>query len=94
MSWLTTFAEGTLVIFEYLIPTLVGIALIVFVWGVVLFIAKSGDDKAYEEGKRKMFWGVAILFVIITMWGLVRLLQVLAGVREGGVDAPFIEYTY
>jgi membrane protein DedA with SNARE-associated domain len=81
-------------IFDYLIPTLIGIALLVFIWGVIVFIAKSGDDKAHEEGRRKMLWGVIILFVIISMWGLVRLIQVLVGVREGAVDSPYINYTY
>ena len=34
-----------------LIPILVAVALAVFIWGLVIFIAKSGDDKAKEEGK-------------------------------------------
>jgi thiol:disulfide interchange protein len=93
-GWLTTLGGGMLRIFDVLIPTLIGIALLVFIWGVVVFIAKSGDDKAHEEGRRKMFWGVIILFVLISMWGLVRLLQVLVGVRAGAVDAPYVEYTY
>jgi hypothetical protein len=93
-GWLTTFGEGMLDIFNVLIPTLIGIALLVFIWGVITFIAKSGDDKAHEEGRRKMFWGIIILFVLISMWGLVRLLQVLIGVKTGFAEAPYVEYIY
>ena len=80
-------------VFDLLVPLLVGVALIVFVWGVVKFIAASGDDKAYEEGRRRMLWGVIILFVIISMWGLVRLARTILGVRTGFVDAPYVEYS-
>lgn len=54
-----------------LLPIVTGIALLVFIWGIVIFIAKSGDETARAEGRQKMFWGIIALFVIIAVWGLV-----------------------
>ena len=58
-----------------LIPTAVAVALLFFFWGLAKFIRASGDEKAIEEGKRTMIWGVVALFVMVSVWGLVYLLQ-------------------
>jgi hypothetical protein len=61
---------------------LVPLALLVFVWGIVVFIAKSGNEEAVEEGKRKMIWGVVALFVIVSIWGIVAVLQQITGIVQ------------
>lgn len=58
-----------------IIPFLVALALLYFLWGLAVFMFKSGDEKAIEEGKSKMIWGVIALFVMISVWGLVAVLQ-------------------
>lgn len=58
-----------------LIPTAVAVALLFFFWGLAKFIRSAGDEKAVEEGKRTMIWGVVALFVMVSVWGLVFLLQ-------------------
>ena len=58
-------------ILESLIPLLIGLALVYFIWGIVEFIGKSGDETARTEGKQKMIWGIIALFVIVAVWGLV-----------------------
>lgn len=75
-----------------LLPVLVGIALAVFVWGMVVFIAQSGSDQAREVGKQRMIWGLVGLFIIISVWGVVLLLQELTGVdgNPGGLAPPII----
>jgi len=55
---------------------LIGVALIVFFWGLVKFIIRpGGDEKAVEGGKRLMIWGVVALFVMLSVWGIVGLVQ-------------------
>jgi len=67
-------AVGSLV--NLLIIILIGIALIVFFWGLVKFIIRpGGDEKAVEGGKRLMIWGVVALFVMLSVWGIVGLVQ-------------------
>ena len=55
-----------------IVLVLIIVALLVFFWGLVKFIAKAGDEKAVEEGRNLMVWGVISLFVMITVWGLVN----------------------
>ncbi|MCK5021815.1 MAG: hypothetical protein KAR54_01020 [Candidatus Pacebacteria bacterium] len=36
------------------------------------FLQSSGSDK--EDAKQQMIWGIVILFVMVSVWGLVDLL--------------------
>ncbi len=75
------------------IPVLVALALLFFIWGVVRFISSSGDEKAAEEGKSKMVWGIIALFVIVSVWGLVAFLNDVTGVNQGeSYQAPFSDF--
>jgi len=74
-------------VISLLIPVLVGIALIVFLWGLVVFIGSEDDDKK-NEGRNKMVWGIITLFVIVAVWGIVVLFQELLGVNRGNVLTP------
>ena len=49
-----------------------GFALIVFLWGLVNFIAKSGDTKTHKEGRDLMVWGIIALFVMVSVFGILR----------------------
>ncbi len=69
-----------------LFPIVGGLALLYFFWGIALFIFQSGDEKKIEEGKSKMKWGIVVLFVMMSVWGLVGLLQVdIIGNTDSGV---------
>jgi hypothetical protein len=70
---------GTLV--GMAVPVLVGLALLFFIWGLVLFILNSGNEQERAVGKQRMVWGVVALFVIVSVWGLVLLLQQITGVN-------------
>jgi membrane-associated HD superfamily phosphohydrolase len=68
--------ENTIIgnILAPLIPIIIGFAVVFFIWGVFKFvIAQGADDKS--AGKQFMFWGIVGLFVIISLWGLVRILE-------------------
>src|SRR5690606_19331829 len=51
---------------------LVGVAVIVFFWGLVQFLFAVGDEKKIEDGKHKIGAGLIGIFVIIAVWGLVK----------------------
>jgi hypothetical protein len=57
--------QGTLV--------LAGLALLVFFYGLMKFIFAGANGKV--EGKNFMIWGVIALFVMVSVWGIVRFLQ-------------------
>lgn len=62
------------------------IALLVFFWGLVKFIFKvGGDEKAVTEGRKMMIWGIIALFVMMSVWGIVSLIQSELGLK------PFLD---
>jgi hypothetical protein len=75
-------------VIDVLVPVLVALALALFIWGLVIFITQSDNDQGRAAGKQKMIWGIIALFVIVSVWGLVNLLQQLTGVGAGAVVAP------
>jgi len=55
------------------IPVIIGLALLAFVWGLVKFISRvGGDEKAVTEGRKLMLWGLIALFMMISIWGILR----------------------
>ena len=68
-----------------LIVILVGVALLVFFWGLAKFIFRvGGDEKAVEGGKRLMGWGLLALFVMLSVWGIIRFMQNALLLAPGG----------
>ncbi|PIP55933.1 MAG: hypothetical protein CO183_01230 [Candidatus Zambryskibacteria bacterium CG_4_9_14_3_um_filter_42_9] len=57
------------------IPIVVGLALLIFFWGLVKFIFAQGSEDAKEQGKRIMIWGTIALFVMVSIWGIVAFMQ-------------------
>ncbi|MBX4195397.1 hypothetical protein KW796_00325 [Candidatus Parcubacteria bacterium] len=63
-------------IVENLIILAAALALLAFMWGLTRFIFKvGGDEKAIEQGKNLMKWGLIALFVMMSVWGIIRFFQ-------------------
>ena len=62
------FANGVL------IPFILGIGFLVFVWGMFrYFIAGGADEEARSNGKNLMIWATLGFVLIIIFWGVVNL---------------------
>jgi len=70
-----TLLSRILTILGLVVPLLFGLALIFFLWGLAKFILSAGDASAQKEGRDIMIWGIIALFVMVAVWGLVRVLQ-------------------
>jgi len=57
------------------IPLVSGLALVYFIYGLAEYVSVSGNEAKKEEGRNRMVWGIIALFVIISVWGLVKVLQ-------------------
>lgn len=56
-----------------LVLIIMAAALLLFLWGVVVYIFKLGDTTGeHKKGPQFMFWGIMILFVMTSLWGLVN----------------------
>ncbi len=56
---------------QSMIPVVVALALLVFLWGLARFIFHAGDVGAKEHGKQIMFWGSIALFTMVAIWGII-----------------------
>jgi uncharacterized membrane protein len=56
------------------IPILVGFMVLVFLWGIIIFIKDGGDEAKRTEGKQFMFWGIIGLSFMFCVWALVSVL--------------------
>ena len=57
-----------------IIPVLIALGVVYFVWGVISFVIAS-DEEAKTTGRNRIIFGIIGLAVIIGMWGLVNLLR-------------------
>jgi len=62
-------------ILEMLVPLIIGAALVGFLYGLAMRIFKAGDKDGYKQGGQLMLWGIVTLFVMVSVWGLVGILQ-------------------
>ena len=69
-----------------LIRVVMAIALLTFFWGLVKFIFPQGSETAKVEAKKIMLWGLIALFVMVSVWGLVRFMQDALSLTD--FDAP------
>ncbi len=56
-----------------LIPLMIGAALVAFFWGLIMYIYKGACKKG--ASKALMIWALVALFVMVSVWGLINLLQ-------------------
>jgi len=54
------------------LPVLASLAFLVFVWGIAKFIFRiGGDEKAVEEGKQFITWGLVAMFVLLSFMAII-----------------------
>jgi len=67
----------------YLIPFIIGIGFLVFVWGMFqYFIAGGANDEKKEAGKSLMIYATLGFVLIIVFWGIVNLLSSSTGLDQ------------
>lgn len=60
---------------DIIVPLLFAIALVLFIYGVFLFlIAGGGEEDSREQGRRYMFWGIIALVIIVSVWGITNII--------------------
>ena len=86
-----TFVESIGRLVDLALPIVVAIALLGFFWGLVKFIFAQGNEESKADGKKIMIWGVVALFVMVSVWGLVRFIGNAFNISEGGqVNVPTV----
>jgi hypothetical protein len=70
-----------------LMPTLIAIALVLFLWGVLRYLF-SKDGVTKKEARDFMMWGIVALFVMVSVWGLVKVIQTIIFGDNANVTSP------
>lgn len=69
---------ATLSLFSAMLNALIGIlitvAIVVFFWGLIKYLLTMGTENAHEA-IHLMIWGVVAIFVMVSIWGIIQLLQ-------------------
>ena len=84
--------SGVLTAFSKLInaaiPVVLALAVLYFFWGLAQYVLYSADEAKKEEGRNIMIWGIVALFIMVSVWGVIRLLQQTFGVEDQTTIIP------
>jgi len=59
---------------NYIVPALITIAVVYFIWGVISFMISS-DEEQKKLGRAKIINGLIGLFVIVAFWGIIGVVK-------------------
>jgi|SRR3989344_2121440 len=79
-------------IFGAVIPVLIALGVIYFIWGVITYVIAS-DEEAKKAGRDRMIYGIIGLAVIVAVWGLVKILTNTFGLSNTQrINYPTVPY--
>lgn len=62
-------------------------ALASFMYGIVLYIWNPDNEELRETGRKSMFWGIIGMFVMVSVFGIMRFI-----ISSIGADAALMNY--
>ena len=84
--------RGIEVINDALVPLILALAFIVFIWGTFrYFILDAGKDEGREKARNLMIYGMIGFFVIVSVWGLVNILVRTFDLDNRAPDPPQLD---
>ena len=63
----------TCTLMNAVVPLLGALAVVGFLYGIIKYFLNPDNEEKRKEGKSFMFWGLATLFVMVSIWGIVSL---------------------
>ncbi len=68
------------------IPIVISLTVLVFIWGIFRMVLAGGDTDARKEARSTIVFGIVGLFVMVSVWGLVNILK--SSFFGGGLVIP------
>lgn len=65
------------------------VALLVFFWGIFQFVSSETADVKREEGKKKIFFGIIGMFIMLSAKGIIGVILSTFGI-QGSAGAQYI----
>ena len=63
------------------------LALVYFLYGVFIFIRNADNEDVRDTGKSHMVWGVVGLFIMVSVYAILRIVIGTVGVSSGDVPS-------
>ena len=79
VTYLQNLLGGAKALLDQLVVFLVALAVVWFIFNVIRY-AMSSDPEKQSQAKTQMIWGIVAIAVIVSIWGLVAILQGIFGV--------------
>ncbi len=67
------------------LPLLISVAVVWFLWNVFQYTIKAAEEDK-TKARDGMVWGIVGIFVMVSVWGLVAILQSTFGTAGAGIN--------
>lgn len=57
-----------------IVPFIIGLAILVVIWGILGYISHAGEEEKRQEAKQFIVWSIIALFIMLSIWGFVNVL--------------------
>jgi hypothetical protein len=72
-----------------IIPLIFGIAIVFFIWNAArYFVFQGATEEGKDSAKRLMFYGIAAMVLMLSLWGIVRLTTATLGIGRSQAPCP------
>ena len=82
VNWATCF------LFKSIVPLLFALATAAFIWGVMEYYLNPGNEEKRKKGKDFIFGGLLALFLMTSMWGIVKVFTTTFGIKNAVPQLP------
>ncbi|MBI2023397.1 hypothetical protein HYT01_02415 [Candidatus Giovannonibacteria bacterium] len=74
-------------ILNQVIPILMILATVIFLWGIITYITAGGDEEKIKSGRRFIVFGLVGLFLMVSVWGIVGVLMNTFDLNGAGIPS-------
>jgi len=71
-----------------LIPLILAIAVLIFFWGLAMYLLNTENAEKKGQGVNIMVMGIIAIFVMVSIWGIIGILQNTFGTTETNPIIP------
>jgi len=83
-SYLSSLINGAKTLLDQLVVFLIALAVVWFIFNVIRYTMTADDEDKKASARSQMIWGIIAIAVIVSVWGLVAILQNIFGVNTTG----------
>ena len=84
----TLFDYVRCVISSSIIPFIIGLGVLLFLIGVVQYVASGDNEEKREASRNMMIYGIIAIFVMVSVWGFVKILSTTFGFNYAMPSLP------